>query len=169
MQLCSGLNISKEEVERSYSLLGVPVEPDPLPLRLSELKEKYPSACSQESEMLLQSVLSKTDLPFEKLSDYQAFCINALLTHHNILCVAPTALCCYRDFLEGSKFFKVTAQYFLFFDQNLKIPLLFGYQLLKFLGKNILSSPIFQKKLNLKFTNISSNIFIISKYLAYCF
>ena len=83
-------------MERTYSLLGVPVEPDPLPLQLSELKEKYPSACSQESEMLLQSVLSKTDLPFKKLSDYQAFCINALLAlgkSRDILRTTAVGLC----------------------------------------------------------------------------
>ena len=86
----SGLNIGKDEVERSYSLLGVPVQPDPSSLVLSELREKYPSAFSEESELLLQCVLRETALPFPELSDFQVFCINALLTHHNLLCVTPT-------------------------------------------------------------------------------
>ena len=67
----SGLNVSKEEVQRSLALLGVPVQPDPSTLLLSELRVKHPSAFSPESESLLSTVLAETLLPFPALSDFQ--------------------------------------------------------------------------------------------------
>ena len=66
-----GLNVSKEEVERTLALLGVPVESDPSTLLLSELQLKYPAAFSPESESLLRSVLGEISLPFPALSDFQ--------------------------------------------------------------------------------------------------
>ena len=67
----SGLNITKDGVERGLALLGVPVEPDPSTLLLSELRLKHPSAFSRESESLLSTVLEETSLPFPTLSDFQ--------------------------------------------------------------------------------------------------
>ena len=67
----SGLNVTKDEVERSLSLLGVPVEPNASTLLLSELRLKHPSAFSPESESLLSAVLKETPLPFPALSDFQ--------------------------------------------------------------------------------------------------
>ena len=78
----SGLNVSKEEVQRNLALLGVPVEPDPSTLLLSELRLKHPRAFSPESESLLSTVLAETLLPFPALSDFQVgsfFSVSLLL------------------------------------------------------------------------------------------
>lgn len=63
-------------LNRCYDLLGTAVTPDPSTLVLAELRIKHPEAFSQESEMLLASVLSEVSLPFPSLSDFQVQSLN---------------------------------------------------------------------------------------------
>ena len=72
------LGISKEAVEVHDSLLGVLLDPSPLPLTLAELKSLHPGAFTPESMAAVASVSAELPINFS-LSWNQEFEVNSLL------------------------------------------------------------------------------------------